>query len=41
MKELDIFFRLYLMEKGFNVLKEDLNKLTDPNNIEDKFNILN
>ncbi len=41
MKKLDIFFRLHLMDKGFNVLKEDLNKLTDPNKIEDKCNILN
>ena len=38
---LDIFFRLYLMNKGFNVLKEDLNKLTDSNIIKDNYNVLN
>ena len=40
-KSLDIFFRLYLMNKGFNVLKEDLNKLTDSNRIKDSYNVLN
>ena len=40
-KSLDIFFRLYLMNKGFNVLKEGLNKLTDSNRIKDSYNVLN
>ena len=40
-KSLDIFFRLYLMNKGFNVMKEDLNKLTDSNRIKDSYNVLN
>ena len=40
-KSLDIFFRLYLMNKGFNELKEDLNKLTDSNRIKDSYNVLN
>ena len=40
-KKLDNFFRLYLMSKGFNMLKEDLNKLTDPNKIKDNYNVLN
>jgi len=40
-KSLDVFFRLYLMNKGFNVLKEDLNKLTDSNRIKDSYNVLN
>ena len=40
-KKLDNFFRLYLMNKGFNMLKEDLNKLTDPSKIKDNYNVLN
>jgi len=40
-KKLDIFFRLYLMDKGFNILKDDLNKLTGLDKIKDNYNILN
>ena len=40
-KKLDIFFRLYSMDKGFNLLKKDLNELTDSNKIEDNYNLLN
>ena len=29
------------MNKGFNALKEDLNKLTDSNRIKDSYNVLN
>ncbi len=35
------FFRLHLMNKGFNSLKESLNKLTDSNRIKDNYNVLN
>ena len=40
-KNLDVFFRLHLMNKGFNSLKESLNKLTDSNRIKDNYNVLN
>ena len=40
-KKLDVFFRLHLMNKGFNVLKEELNRLTDSNRIKDNYNVLN
>ena len=40
-KNLDVFFRLHLMNKGFNGLKENLNKLTDSNRIKDDYNVLN
>ena len=29
------------MNKGFNILKEGLNKLTDSNRIKDSYNVLN
>ena len=29
------------MNEGFNVLKEDLNRLTDSNRIKDNYNVLN
>ncbi len=40
-KNLDVFFRSYLMNKGFNELKEKLNRLTDSNKIIDNYNVLN
>ena len=40
-KKLDVFFRLHLMNTGFNVLKEGLNRLTDSNKIKDNYNVLN
>ena len=40
-KDLDVFFRSYLMHKGFDVLKEELNRLTDSNRIRDNYNVLN
>jgi len=40
-KNLDVFFRLHLMNKGFNGLKENLKKLTDSKRIKDNYNVLN
>ncbi len=40
-KNLDVFFRLHLMNKGFNALKEGLDKSTDSNRIKDNYNVLN